>query len=89
MLWVFIAALGLSQVAVSGAYSVAVHRLLIVVASSVAEHGLEVIGLRELQHVGFSSHVTGSVVVRATLFNLSMLLLLTMGNVASHNWHVL
>ena len=39
--WVFIAARGLSLAAASRGYSfVAVHRLLIVVASLVAEHGL-------------------------------------------------
>ena len=39
--WVFVAAArGLSLVAVSSGYSVAVHVLLIVVASLVAEHGL-------------------------------------------------
>ena len=39
--WVFVAARGLSLVAVSGGYSfLAVHRLLIAVASLVAEHGL-------------------------------------------------
>ena len=38
--WVFIAACGLSLVAVSRGYSVAVHGLLIAVASLVAEHGL-------------------------------------------------
>ena len=38
--WVFVAACGLSLVAASGSYSVAVHGLLIAVASLVAEHGL-------------------------------------------------
>ena len=39
--WVFVAALRLSLVAVSEGYSLAeVHRLLIAVASLVAEHGL-------------------------------------------------
>ena len=38
--WVFVAACGLSLVAVSGVYSVAVRGLLIAVASLVAEHGL-------------------------------------------------
>ena len=39
--WVFVAVRGLSLVAVRGGYSfVAVHRLLIAVASLVAEHGL-------------------------------------------------
>ena len=38
--WVFVAARGLSLVAASGDYSVAVHGLLIAVASLVAEHRL-------------------------------------------------
>ena len=38
--WVFVAVHGLSLVAVSRGYSVAVHGLLIVVASLVAEHRL-------------------------------------------------
>ena len=38
--WVFVATCGLSLVAVSGGYSVAVGGLLIAVASLVAEHGL-------------------------------------------------
>ena len=38
--WVFVAACGLSLVAASEGYSVAVRRLLIAVASLVAEHGL-------------------------------------------------
>ena len=38
--WVFVAARGLSLVVVSGGYSVVVRRLLIGVASLVAEHGL-------------------------------------------------
>ena len=38
--WVFVAARGLSLVAASGGYSVAVRGLLITVASLVAEHGL-------------------------------------------------
>ena len=38
--WVFIAVRGLSLVVASGAYSVVVCGLLIVVASLVAEHGL-------------------------------------------------
>ena len=38
--WVFIAVQGLSLVAVSGVYSVAVHGLLIAAASLVAKHGL-------------------------------------------------
>ena len=38
--WVFVAVRGLSLVAVSGGYSVAVRELLIAVASLVAEHGL-------------------------------------------------
>ena len=41
LLWVFVAVRGLSLVAVSGGYSfIVVHRLLIVVASLVAEHRL-------------------------------------------------
>ena len=40
--WVFVAACGLSLVAASGGYSfIVVCRLLIVVASLVAEHGLQ------------------------------------------------
>ena len=38
--WVFVAACGLSLVAASGGYSLAVHGLLIAVASLVAEHRL-------------------------------------------------
>ena len=38
--WVFVAVRGLPLVAVSVGYSVAVHGLLIAVASLVAEHGL-------------------------------------------------
>ena len=38
--WVFVAVRGLSLVAASGGYSVAVRGLLIAVASLVAEHGL-------------------------------------------------
>ena len=38
--WVFVAACGPSIVVVSGGYSIAVHGLLIAVASLVAEHGL-------------------------------------------------
>ena len=38
--WVFVAARGLSLVAASGGYSVAVRGLLIAVASLVVEHGL-------------------------------------------------
>ena len=38
--WVFVAVRGLSLVVVSGGYSVTVSRLLIAVASLVAEHGL-------------------------------------------------
>ena len=40
LLWVFTAARGLSLVAAGEGYSVAVRRLLIAVASLVAEHGL-------------------------------------------------
>ena len=44
---VFVAAHGLSLVAVNGSYSlVAVSELLIAVASLVAEHGLQVCGLQ-------------------------------------------
>ena len=40
LLWVRVAACGLSLVVVSGGYSVVVRGLLIAVASLVAEHGL-------------------------------------------------
>ena len=43
--WVSIAALGLSLVVVSGGLF-AVHRLLIVLASLVVEHGLQVLGVQ-------------------------------------------
>ena len=38
-----------------GLLFIAVHRLLIAVASLVVEHGLQARGLQQLQHVGFSS----------------------------------
>ena len=44
--WVFVAACRLSLVAASGGYSVAVHGLLIAVASLVVEHGLWAHGLQ-------------------------------------------
>ena len=43
---VFVAARGLSLVVASRGYSVAVHRLLIAVASLVAEHGIWARGLQ-------------------------------------------
>ena len=47
LLWVFVVARGLSLVAESGGYSlVAVHRLLIAVASLVVVHGLSNCGTR-------------------------------------------
>ena len=56
---IFLAALGLrccvwafSSCGKEGLLFVAVHRLLIVVASLVAEHGLQVHGLQQLQHTG-------------------------------------
>ena len=42
MHWVFIALPGLSLVAASGGYSVTVHRVLIVTAPLVVEHGIQV-----------------------------------------------
>ena len=50
--WVFVAAHGLSLVAVSGGLLfAAVRRLLVAVASLVAEHGLQGCGLQQLWHL--------------------------------------
>ena len=53
--WVFVAVRGLSLVAASGGYSVAVRGFLIAVASLVAEHRLQALGFQLLSHSGFSS----------------------------------
>ena len=51
--WVFVAVLGFSLVAARGRYAlVVVGRLLIAVASLVAEHGLQAFGFQELQSAG-------------------------------------
>ena len=51
--WVFVAARRLfSSCGEQGLLSIVVHRLLIVVASLVAEHGLQVCGLQQLWHAG-------------------------------------
>ena len=50
--WVFVAARGLSVLAASRGYSVAVLGLLIAVASLLVEHGLQVHGLQQLWHAG-------------------------------------
>ena len=53
MPWVFVAVLGFSLVAARGSYAlVVVGRLLIAVASLVAEHGLQAFGFQELQSAG-------------------------------------
>ena len=61
--WVFTAAFRLSLLVASGSYSlVAVHRLLNVVASPVAEHGLQGAGAQLLWHMGLRApwHVQSS-----------------------------